>query len=541
MTTSTNHRCRGTAPVLAAALTLALALGLLAAPGDAGAEEGDAAGHADLAAQGQALSEAAAATSAAAPDDGEASTAGLGQCYADPTGDEWNFSDEEPAGGEQPRADLVEHCLRYGPTLALSAEVAEPTHPEVDPNWHGATFVGWFLDTTGNGEGDYFVDFSLDAEEQDLTAQVQDVADGEPGEAVCEASASVARGVYHVSDIDPDCIGGSDDVRVNAAVFYDTDPDADGGVFYDDSPSGGEFTAAETPQDRVSARLGGVTRIETSVEISQRQFPSRGDAERVYLARSDVFADAVAGGTVPDGPILLTPTDDAHPDVRQEIERLDPDEVVALGGTAAIQRGTLAQAAGNRPTDRYSGPGRMDTAVDISRNVFPGGAGEVYLARADMFADAVVGGSLTGGPILLVPREGTVPQAVADEVDRVDPDRVIALGGTAAVSQSVLSSAAGNRDTDRLAGPGRIDTAVEIARYEFPSDADDAFLARADLFADAVVGGTLTDGPTLLVPSEGDLPRLVAGEISRMSPPRVTALGGTAAISEGILQQAVDS
>lgn len=471
--------------------------------------------------------------------DGQARAAQFGECTDDPADDVTDLETGDSL--DEPRADLLEQCVRFGPTLAVSAEVAQPTDPETDTNWRFATFAGWFLDTSGDGTGDVFIDFSLDGETAELTGLVRDVDEDSPGEVLCEAPATVTRGVYHVSGIEPSCLGGANNASTSAAMQYDA-TDEGGDVAIDTNPSDGTFTAPETATARNAARLAGPGRIQTAVEISQREFPNPGDADRVYLSRGDLFADSTVGGTVPDGPILLTDsTGPVHPDVAEEIERLDPDEVVALGGTDAISQETLADGADGRQAARLGGAGRIGTSVEISQHVAATGAEDVYLARADLFADAVAGGSLTQGPILLVPSTGPVPQAVLDEIDRVDPDTVYALGGTSAISQDVLDTAAAGRQQGRLAGPGRIDTAVEIARYEFPEGSQDAFLARADLFADAVVGGVLSSGPTLLTPSTGDLPSVVAGEISRLSPPQVTALGGTAAISDSILSQAADS
>ena len=92
---------------------------------------------------------------------------------------------------------------------------------------------------------------------------------------------------------------------------------------------------------------------------------------------------------------------------------------------------------------------------------------------------------------------------------------------------------------DRVSGSDRISTAVAISQYEFPDGADEAYLARADNFADAVAAGALRRGPVLLVPSCGDLPAVVAAELARLSPSRVVALGGPAAICDDILTQGV--
>lgn len=77
----------------------------------------------------------------------------------------------------------------------------------------------------------------------------------------------------------------------------------------------------------------------------------------------------------------------------------------------------------------------------ISRAEFPRGAEEVYLARADDFPDALAGGTLTRGPILLVPGCGALPQVLAREIDRLDPARVLALGGPAAICDALLQQA----------------------------------------------------------------------------------------------------
>lgn len=101
-----------------------------------------------------------------------------------------------------------------------------------------------------------------------------------------------------------------------------------------------------------------------------------------------------------------------------------------------------APVSGGRTTARLAGPDRFATSVAISREQFPGTVAEVYLARADAFADALSGGALTDGPVLLVPACGTLPPVVAAEIARLDPERVVALGGAAAVCDAVLAEAA---------------------------------------------------------------------------------------------------
>jgi hypothetical protein len=96
---------------------------------------------------------------------------------------------------------------------------------------------------------------------------------------------------------------------------------------------------------------------------------------------------------------------------------------------------------GEVQSDRLGGDTRFETAVEISMEAFPAGSVDVFLARADEFPDALAAGSLTTGPILLVPQCGEIPQVVLDEIERLSPERVVALGGVDAVCEQVLQEA----------------------------------------------------------------------------------------------------
>ena len=84
--------------------------------------------------------------------------------------------------------------------------------------------------------------------------------------------------------------------------------------------------------------------VETAIATSQDTFPAGGSANTVVLARSDFFADALAGGPLAafvDGPLLITPgaglSSTLDPEVQSEIQR-----VLKPGGTVYILGGSLA-------------------------------------------------------------------------------------------------------------------------------------------------------------------------------------------------------
>lgn len=98
-----------------------------------------------------------------------------------------------------------------------------------------------------------------------------------------------------------------------------------------------------------------------------------------------------------------------------------------------------------------------------------------------------------------------------------------------------------DRETGRVPGPDRITTAIAVAQRQLPDGAEVAYLARADEFPAALAGGTLTDGPVLLVPTCGELPAAVADEIARLDPTSVLTLGGPEAVCDELLDAAGDA
>lgn len=215
----------------------------------------------------------------------------------------------------------------------------------------------------------------------------------------------------------------------------------------------------------------------------------------------------------------------------------DGDEIAYDRGGEWVARDI---EAANRATRRLAGETRIGTSVAISQERFaPGEASTAYLSRQDIFADAAVGGVLTDGPILIVPRCGEVPDVVRAEIERLEVEVVTALGETEAICQQMLDSAAEGLAQDRIGGETRFHTSVLIAQDEFPTT-DRVYLARSDEFIDAVAGGTLTDGPILLVPKCGDVPDVVDQAIDEYAPDEVVALGGTHAICDETLADAAN-
>lgn len=142
---------------------------------------------------------------------------------------------------------------------------------------------------------------------------------------------------------------------------------------------------------------------------------------------------------------------------------------------------------------RLAGADRIATAVAISQDRFtaPDSAPAVVLARADTFADALVGTPLAvdrGGPLLLTP-SASLDDRVKAEIDRIlaPGGTVFVLGGVAALTPAVVAGL-GDYEVVRYGGATRFGTAVAIARDGL-SDPDRVLLVTGSDFPDALVAG----------------------------------------------------
>ena len=188
-------------------------------------------------------------------------------------------------------------------------------------------------------------------------------------------------------------------------------------------------------------RLGGATRYETALLVAESGFDA--GARVAYLASGEDFPDALAGGVaaaLDDAPVLLTHPDVLSPEVATYLADLAPERIVLLGGVEAVSESVASAAALIAPVSRLAGADRFATSAAISAATFTD-ASTVFLADGMTFPDALSGTPLAAAndaPILLVKGDSASPQVCA-EVRRLTPDRVVGLGGPAAVSDAVLS------------------------------------------------------------------------------------------------------
>lgn len=195
--------------------------------------------------------------------------------------------------------------------------------------------------------------------------------------------------------------------------------------------------------DRTVSRIAGASRYETAAKVSANAFPA--GAPVAYVATGQDFPDALAGvaaAGADGGPVLLVSSTQVPTATANELVRLHPGRIVILGSTGVVATsvGTALRSFTSGSVQRLAGASRYETAAAISAGTF-GSADTVFLATGANFPDALGGGPVAGavpGPLLLV-TAASIPSAAANELRRLDPDRVVVLGGTGAVSDAVVS------------------------------------------------------------------------------------------------------
>lgn len=135
----------------------------------------------------------------------------------------------------------------------------------------------------------------------------------------------------------------------------------------------------------------------------------------------------------------------------------------------------------------------LATLIPGRASADPDGIPVVYVAQAEDFPDALAGSVLAAAhnaPLLLVSgaaHRDEVPAHAAGELGRLQPGRIVVIGGPAAISDHVVAELrryATTGKVERLAGQDRFETAAAIARAlpRSVADADRLDGLHADAF-----------------------------------------------------------
>lgn len=306
-----------------------------------------------------------------------------------------------------------------------------------------------------------------------------------------------------------------------AAVFSVTSSEA--GVV----PAGAPIGSADGVD-----RVAGDDRVATAIAAAQGSYAFHA-ADAVVLARSDGYADALAGiplAVAKNAPLLLTAGAALDGRTRFELLRvLSPGKTVyLLGGIGALSATVESQVRGlGFAVARFAGADRFETALRIAQDGL-GDPATLLLASGVNFPDALAGGAAAakkGGAVLLT-NGSTMPAAVASYIASRQPATRYALGGPAA---------AADREATPIVGADRYETARKVAEAFFTAPGV-VGIASGVNFPDALAGGVhvARRGGPLLLAEPATLPAVVREYLLTVkeSVAGGTVYGGGAVVSD---------
>jgi putative cell wall-binding protein len=311
------------------------------------------------------------------------------------------------------------------------------------------------------------------------------------------------------------------------------------------------FPDARADQNAKSARLAGADRYETAVAISKAAFPTAGITLNAVIASGEAFPDALAASYLAGqvgGPILLVTRSEVPAVTTNELTRLGARNVWLVGGTGAIGTAVEDQLKATYTVKRIAGADRYETAADVATET-SGTVGTyqndktAIVASGENYPDALAGGGVAYGkkfPLLLT-QSTQLPAAAASALSTLAIKRVLLLGGTNAVSQSVEDAIKAKSITvQRVAGANRADTAAKVGELALSGlgfKNTEVAVASGNGYADALAGASYAGKNTVPILLMGSVPpetkAFVQAHNSTIS--LITAFGGVAAIPQADL------
>ncbi|MUG01718.1 SpoIID/LytB domain-containing protein [Bacillus tequilensis] len=294
----------------------------------------------------------------------------------------------------------------------------------------------------------------------------------------------------------------------------------------------------EIPGSRIAdtERYGGATRFDVANNVASAGWTN---PTTVVIVNRDAFADALSATPLAkkyDAPILLTDADSLTPKTESEIAKLNPDNILIIGGTISVSKNVENTLKKYGSIDRIGGATRYEVSKNIADRM--GNYSQAVVATGMVFTDALSiapYAAMNGYPILLA----------GDNNIRSDykiPSKVTIVGGPLSVSTGVEAALKKKATVKRIGGVSRYEVSANIVK-ELNMKATKVFMSNGQTFADALTGSVLAakQGSPLLLVESGSLPSPVADVVASKGTQSFALLGGSISISDTLKNKLADT
>lgn len=292
-------------------------------------------------------------------------------------------------------------------------------------------------------------------------------------------------------------------------------------------------------------RVFGEGRVETSIKVSQKAYSEEVDTLLLagYAGDADALTATFLAGKM-KAPLLLADKENISPELLKEIKRLNPKEIILLGGKAVLSESIeddLNSKLKSREIEirRIYGGNRVKTGINIIKDYYKDKEiPEIFLVEYDSLVDALSIGPVAArdGIPVLITGKNTVPKEVKEFLKMHHVKKAIIVGGRGTVSKEGENELKKHVDTvERIFGEDRIKTSIAIADKYF-EDPRAMVVANGWKNTDALIGGyfaAIKDAPIVLT-SENKVTEDLSRYISSKEGILTYVLGGESVVGRSV-------
>lgn len=320
-----------------------------------------------------------------------------------------------------------------------------------------------------------------------------------------------------------------------------------------DAPSDTSMSAPDGKSDELDPapefetvaldRLAGADQIGSAVAASQAaRAPG---VPRVYLGNISVFADALSAAAAAaevGGSLLWTSPTALDPRVAAEIDRLQPDEVVILGGAAGVSAAVeTAVASLGHPTRRIAANDRYGVSRAVVAESY-GRDASVVLVSGRVMSDALAASAAAaawGVPVLVIDSSAAaIDESTLALIREKGATTVHLVGSTAAMPTRFDTQLSGLGFTViHSSGADHAQTSISIATRAFPTAGRVALVSKAGFASgmSAVAYAAGLAAPMYFAEQSCVDPAVRADIVDRLGGAPVTLLGEPAVLADQLL------
>jgi putative cell wall-binding protein len=310
-------------------------------------------------------------------------------------------------------------------------------------------------------------------------------------------------------------------------------------------------TATPKPVAKTATRLTGADVYASSAAISVANYKTA--APIVYIANGANYYDALMASPVAgknNAPVLLVQTNAIPTSIKKELARLKPAKIIIVGNTSMVSENVKKGLAsyvskGSVAVTRVTSTDRYATSAKLSAANYKTNVPVVYLVNGANHSEALSTAAIAGkkGPILFV-SNNSITTAVKNELKRLKPAKIVIVGLTSSVTDTVKKQAAaytpkGASGVIRISGATRYATSTAISKANVAASTPVVYIANGDNYIGALTGAAVAGkiGAPILLVSGTSISNEVKTELKRLNPAKIVILGSTTAVNNTIANQ----